>query len=53
MDDEELDAGIGEIDDKIENCDSGDSKALSKLERSKELLIQRKGILQIKKDMLS
>ena len=52
MDDDDIDAEIGTVDSEIES-NRGDQQALSKLERSKELLIQRKSILQIKKDMLN
>jgi hypothetical protein len=52
MDDDDLESEILTIESNIED-NADDQQALSKLERSKELLIQRKSMLQIKKDMLT
>jgi hypothetical protein len=52
MDDEDLDAEIGMIDSQIE--DVGDDKqALTKLEKSKDLLNQRKSLIEIKKSIIT
>jgi hypothetical protein len=52
MDDEDLDADIGMIDSQIE--DVGDDKqALTKLEKSKDLLNQRKSLIEIKKSIIT
>ena len=52
MDDDDLDAGIGEIEGKLEEI-GDDSQAQSKLERSKKLLLIRKEFIQLKNDMLT
>ena len=52
MDDEDLDAEIGMINSQIE--DVGDDKqALTKLEKSKDLLNQRKSLIEIKKSIIT
>ena len=50
MDDNDLDADIGMIEqDMLEKA--GDEEALQKLNKSKDLLMQRKTILQLKNDI--